>query len=77
MFVISESFTIFKIHAKILRSTKQTLQKAACTSILSFFVANLFLLYDREPHVDDLGNEAGSSAIERMQQDASGPYGVM
>ena len=26
-------------------------------SILSFFVANVFLLYDQEPHVDDLGKD--------------------
>jgi len=46
-------------------------RKAACTSIPSFFIANIFLLNDREPQVNNLGKDGGgrvSPAIESMQQ---------
>jgi len=60
-----------KFRSKILRRTKKTPRKAACTSIPSFFIANIFLLNDREPQVGDLGKDGGgrvSPAIKSMQQ---------
>jgi len=30
-------------------------------SILPFVVANILVLYDREPHVDDLGKDGGAT----------------
>ena len=61
------SFEYFRVlyyiefRSKSLRKTKQTLQKATFMSILPFVVANILVLYDREPHVDDLGKDGGAT----------------